>query len=341
MTARRRFRRADVPCGHGRRSSSRLFRAARGAALVAALAALLGAVAALAGAEAYAQEGERFVSLKAERANLRVGPGRRYPIEWVYTRPGLPLLVIANFDQWRWVRDHEGTKGWMHKSLLSAHRTVLIMEGVQTVHERPLSGSPAVLRASRLLHEGAIGAPQALHLKLRCNWAGYEGPNLSLAHHLGPWYMDALNTIIGRPPERVLVMDGTGRPGLRQFHTLVQLDYSGLWGTLQLNINSLDALETTIEATGDDGDMVIDYFKNTIHLRSRSNPDGECIDVHTDGPTVGGWPGERESIVDFLNAVESGGPNRTHGSMAAEIYLAGLAAETSRSAGDWETVGSL
>ncbi len=147
MTARRRFRRADVACGHGRRSSSRLFGAARGAALVAALATLLGAVAALAGSEAYAQDGERFVSLKAERANLRVGPGRRYPIEWVYTRPGLPLLVIANFDQWRWVRDHEGTKGWMHKSLLSVHRTVLIMEGVQTVHERPLSGSPAVLRA--------------------------------------------------------------------------------------------------------------------------------------------------------------------------------------------------
>ena len=99
---------------------SRVFAAARGAALVATLATLLGAVATVAGSEARAQDGERFVSLKAERANLRVGPGRRYPIEWVYTRPGLPLLVIANFDQWRWVRNHEGTKGWMHKSLLSA-----------------------------------------------------------------------------------------------------------------------------------------------------------------------------------------------------------------------------
>ena len=147
LTARRHRQRVDRPPRHGRRTSSRGFAAARAAALVAALATLLGAVAAVAGPEARAQDGERFVSLKAERANLRVGPGRRYPIEWVYTRPGLPLLVIANFDQWRWVRDHEGTKGWMHKSLLSAHRTVLVMEGVQTVHERPLSGSPAVLRA--------------------------------------------------------------------------------------------------------------------------------------------------------------------------------------------------
>ena len=127
MTARRYRQRENMPPGFGPRASERFFAAARAAALVAALAMLLGAVAALAGPEARAQDGERFVSLKAERANLRVGPGRRYPIEWVYTRPGLPLLVIAHFDQWRWVRDHEGTKGWMHKSLLSTHRTALIM----------------------------------------------------------------------------------------------------------------------------------------------------------------------------------------------------------------------
>ena len=147
MTARRYRQRGSTPPRDSLRISSHLFKAARGAALAATLAALLGAIALVAGPEARAQDGERFVSLKAERANLRVGPGRRYPIEWVYTRPGLPLLVIAQFDQWRWVRDHEGTKGWMHKSLLSTHRTALIMDGVQTVHERPLSGSPAVLRA--------------------------------------------------------------------------------------------------------------------------------------------------------------------------------------------------
>ena len=111
------------------------------------LAALLVTAWAAAPPAAEAQEGTRFVSLKAERANLRVGPGRRYPIDWVYTRPGLPLLVIAQFDQWRWVLDHEGTKGWMHKSLLSTHRTVVIMDGVQAIRERPLTGSPAVLRA--------------------------------------------------------------------------------------------------------------------------------------------------------------------------------------------------
>ena len=138
----------------------------------AALVALLGTMFVFAGSEARAQDDQRFVSLKAERANLRVGPGRRYPIDWVYTRPGLPLLVIAHFDQWRWVRDHEGTKGWMHKSLLSTRRTVVIMGGVRTIRERPLTGAPAVLRAEAGVIADLLGCEDAW---CRIALAGEEG----------------------------------------------------------------------------------------------------------------------------------------------------------------------
>ena len=171
-TARRFRRSGDMTQKHGLRVSSRVFAIARGAAFAAALAMLVGTVVMLAGPEARAQDGERFVSLKAERANLRVGPGRRYPIEWVYTRPGLPLLVIAHFDQWRWVRDHEGTKGWMHKSLLSTRRTVVVMNGVQTMRERPLSGSPAVLRAEAGVIADLLGCEDGW---CRVALAGEEG----------------------------------------------------------------------------------------------------------------------------------------------------------------------
>ena len=147
MTTRRDQQRGQCPPRGAPRATARLFAAGRALALAAVLAALFIAVAAALGPQVHAQDDTRFVSLKAERANLRVGPGRRYPIDWVYTRPGLPLLVIAQFDQWRWVLDHEGTKGWMHKSLLSTRRTVVIMDGVQTIRERPLTGAPAVLRA--------------------------------------------------------------------------------------------------------------------------------------------------------------------------------------------------
>ena len=48
----------------------------------------------------------RFVTLKSDDINMRVGPGREYPLAWVYKRKGLPVKVIAESDVWRKVADH-------------------------------------------------------------------------------------------------------------------------------------------------------------------------------------------------------------------------------------------
>jgi SH3-like domain-containing protein len=68
----------------------------------------------------------RFVSLKADRVNLRTGPGTDYPTSWVYRRAGLPLEVLSEFEGWRQVRDSEGATGWVVQSLLSGRRTALV-----------------------------------------------------------------------------------------------------------------------------------------------------------------------------------------------------------------------
>ncbi|MAY63000.1 MAG: hypothetical protein CML29_12375 [Rhizobiales bacterium] len=65
----------------------------------------------------------RFVSIKAERVNLRVGPGRDYAVTWMYTRSGVPMEIIQEYDNWRRVRDADGTEGWIYQSLLSGRRT--------------------------------------------------------------------------------------------------------------------------------------------------------------------------------------------------------------------------
>lgn len=67
----------------------------------------------------------RFVSLKSERVNMRVGPGRDYKVEWMFVRKGLPIEIIQEFDNWRKVRDSEGAEGWILQSLLSGRRTAL------------------------------------------------------------------------------------------------------------------------------------------------------------------------------------------------------------------------
>nr|WP_245319151.1 SH3 domain-containing protein [Consotaella salsifontis] len=67
----------------------------------------------------------RYVSLKSERVNLRVGPGRDYSVSWLYMKRGLPMEVVQEYDLWRRVRDSDGTEGWVYHSLLSGERTAL------------------------------------------------------------------------------------------------------------------------------------------------------------------------------------------------------------------------
>ena len=68
----------------------------------------------------------RYVSLKAQRVNMRVGPGRDYKVEWMYTKAGLPLEILQEYDNWRKVRDFEGEEGWILQSLLSGKRTAIV-----------------------------------------------------------------------------------------------------------------------------------------------------------------------------------------------------------------------
>ena len=97
----------------------------------------------------------RFVSLGSDEINLRAGPGSQYPIEWIYVRESLPVEVIAEFDNWRRIRDHEGVEGWVYHALLSGRRGVLIRgEGPQDLLSRPRGGADPVARAE----PGVIGA---------------------------------------------------------------------------------------------------------------------------------------------------------------------------------------
>ena len=70
----------------------------------------------------------RYVSLKVGKVNGRIGPSRQHPIAWQYRRKGLPLIVVAETEMWRKVRDVTGDESWVHKPALSGIRHVLILE---------------------------------------------------------------------------------------------------------------------------------------------------------------------------------------------------------------------
>ncbi|MFW2542752.1 SH3 domain-containing protein [Primorskyibacter sp. 2E107] len=84
----------------------------------------------------------RFVSMKASEGNVRRGPSLTHRIDWVYKRRGMPLEVTAEHGHWRRVRDRDGAGGWVHYSLLSGVRTVLVEEDMLKLHQRADLNSP-------------------------------------------------------------------------------------------------------------------------------------------------------------------------------------------------------
>ena len=69
----------------------------------------------------------RFVSLKSNEVNLRVGPSFNYLIKIKYIQKNLPVEIVDEYDVWRQIQDIDGNFGWIHKSLLKGNRHGVIL----------------------------------------------------------------------------------------------------------------------------------------------------------------------------------------------------------------------
>ncbi len=79
----------------------------------------------------------RYVSLKASKANVRRGPSLTHRIDWIFKRRDMPLVVTAEHGHWRRVQDRDGAGGWVHYSLLSGNRTVIVKADMLPLNVRP------------------------------------------------------------------------------------------------------------------------------------------------------------------------------------------------------------
>lgn len=103
-----------------------------------------------------------WASVDTDLANLRVGPGESYKIDWVYRRLHLPVKVLRREGPWRLVEDPDGSKGWMRDLLLSRQRSALVKgaggkapgrKGLVKMHAAASSASPMLWR----IEPGAVG----------------------------------------------------------------------------------------------------------------------------------------------------------------------------------------
>src|SRR5215470_2436544 len=68
----------------------------------------------------------RFASLKADKVNMHVGPAKDFEVKWRYQRAGLPVEITGEYENWRRIRDSDGTEGWVYHTLLSGKRTAYV-----------------------------------------------------------------------------------------------------------------------------------------------------------------------------------------------------------------------
>lgn len=114
----------------------------------------------------------RYVSMKAAEGNARRGPSLTHRIDWVFTQRDMPLRIVAEHGHWRRVEDRDGQGGWVHYSLLSGVRTVIVEENMLNMYSRPDTDAPvtAALEAGVVAR---LGKCEADWCQLRSG--GYRG----------------------------------------------------------------------------------------------------------------------------------------------------------------------
>lgn len=89
----------------------------------------------------------RYVTLKGAEGNARRGPGLTHRIDWVFTTAGTPLRITAEYENWRRVEDYEGMGGWVHFTLLSGVRGIIVTKDMAQFHLLPDAASPVAFQA--------------------------------------------------------------------------------------------------------------------------------------------------------------------------------------------------
>ena len=67
----------------------------------------------------------KYASIKKEKTYSRHNASFDAPLEWIYQKENLPILIIRERDNWREIRDIDGAQTWMHVSMISNKKTFI------------------------------------------------------------------------------------------------------------------------------------------------------------------------------------------------------------------------
>jgi SH3-like domain-containing protein len=101
----------------------------------------------------------RFEALRHETVNGRKGPDEDYAVQWEYKRKGLPVLILKESGDWRYVRDPAGDQVWIKKTQLTGAKDAQALEAfVMKAGRASDSADVATISAGVLLRLGDCDA---------------------------------------------------------------------------------------------------------------------------------------------------------------------------------------
>jgi SH3-like domain-containing protein len=74
--------------------------------------------------------------VNSTRANIRKGPGSGHEIIWQAFN-NTPLKILKKTNRWYSVVDYGGYTGWVHSSLVSARKCVIVKSKTAYIHLKP------------------------------------------------------------------------------------------------------------------------------------------------------------------------------------------------------------
>jgi len=116
------------------------------------------------------EENDYYLSLKKDKVYVRYGPGKNYPIKYIYKKKFLPIKVIDKKDNFRRIIDHKKNSGWIHQIMLRKLNSLVILEEKIVFKKNNKFSKPIVkLKKGRLV----------IIKKCEINWCKIETGNYS------------------------------------------------------------------------------------------------------------------------------------------------------------------
>jgi len=118
----------------------------------------------------FSDEKNYFLSLKKNKVYVRYGPGKDYPIKYIYKKKFLPVKVIDEKENFRRIIDHKKNSGWIHRIMLTKLNSLIVLEEKIVFKKNSKFSEPIVK-----LEKGRLVTIK----KCELNWCQIESDNYS------------------------------------------------------------------------------------------------------------------------------------------------------------------